>query len=91
MRVQNLINANGNANANQFVINDGNKIYFQSYDSIVCKIENGKVELGKDWNYSNTTSKHLYTFLKQNGFYELANRKAILKAIKNKELDVKDL
>lgn len=91
MKVQNLINANGNANANQFVINDGNKIYFQSYDSIVCKIENGKVTLGKDWNYSTTTSKHLYTFLKQNGFYELADRKAILKAIKNKELEVKDL
>lgn len=93
MKVSNLINANGNANANQFIIEDDNgNTFFQSYESTVCKIDrNNKVTLGEDWNYSTTTSKHLYEFLKQNGHSKLANRKAILKAIKSGELAVIDL
>ena len=93
MKIANLINANGNANANQFIIKDDNgNTFFQSYESIVCKIDKeNKVTLGEDWNFSNTTSKHLYTFLKQNGHSEIADRKSILKAIKNGVIKVVDL
>lgn len=93
MKVSNLINAKGNATTNQFIIEDDNgNIFFQSYNSIVCKIDkNNKVTLGNDWNYSTTTSKHLYEFLKQNGHYKIADRKSILKAIKEGKLNVIDL
>lgn len=63
---------------NQFVIEDGNKTIFQSYNSIIVVIENQEVEgsdghkftckrvtLGKDWNYSRTTSKYRSKFLNE--------------------------
>ncbi len=53
-------------NKNQFVIRTKNNIYLQSYDSVVCKIGNsGRVTFGKDWDYSKTTTKHLYLFLQE--------------------------
>ena len=63
MKVYNLVNANGNAVVNQFVIEDGNKIYFQSYDSLVAKRDGRVFTLGRDFDYSRTTSKHLHTFM----------------------------
>lgn len=52
---------------NQFVItdDDGN-IFFQSYDSIIVKIDKDKnIFLDeKHWNYSVTTSKHRNSFLR---------------------------
>jgi len=65
MRVTQLINANGNAVANHFVILKGTSHYLQSYNSIVAKIDNltNAVTFGSDWDYSATTLKHLKTFL----------------------------
>lgn len=85
MTVYNLINSNGNSVANQFVIEDGDCIAFQSYRSRVCEIKNGVVTLGRHWDYSKTTMKHLNEFLRQNGFYNLIGAKAIREAIKNGE------
>lgn len=65
MKVWNLINANGRTVANQLVIEDGNKIYFQSYDSLVAKIEGKVFTLGREFDYSRTTSKHLHTFMEE--------------------------
>jgi len=54
----------GNAVPNQYEIRIGNKIYFQSYNSIICKIQEGKIYLDSYyWNYSRTTSKYLKIFL----------------------------
>ena len=54
----------GNAVPNQYEIRVGNKIYFQSYNSIICKIQDGKIYLDSYyWNYSRTTSKYLKIFL----------------------------
>lgn len=70
--VANLINNNGRAVANQFVIVDGKDINFQSYNSLVCSIRNGGmgfekvIVFGRDWDYSRTTTKHLVSFLRQN-------------------------
>ena len=52
-------------NKNQFIMNDEKKIVFQSYDSIIAEIDKktGELFFGNDWNYSNTTRKHLYLFL----------------------------
>jgi hypothetical protein len=84
MKVSNIVNNRGNIVANQFLIIDGNKTYFQSYRSIIVKIENGQIMLDPVyWNYSRTTSKHRSTFLNEStketekkikeGVYILAN------------------
>ena len=59
MKVENFYNKN------QFIILGGDaKITFQSYNSIIAKIDkNGTLWLGSDWNYSKTTLKHLYLFI----------------------------
>lgn len=64
-KVENLISSNGNKFTNQLNDISDNTIYFQSYNSIITKIENGhKVTLdAKYWNYSNTTSKYRNIFL----------------------------
>lgn len=80
--VRQLINDNGNPAANQFVIRTKKAKYFQSYDSVVCKLDGKNVILSTDWDYSNTTRKHLYMFLRQNGYYHLSSAKNVRKAIK---------
>lgn len=84
--VANLINNNGRAVANQFVITEGTDLNFQSYNSLVCSIRKGGmgfnkvVVFGLDWDYSRTTMKHLVSFLKQNNI-PLDNASDIRKAI----------
>lgn len=52
------------ANKNQFYVEDDNGIeYFQSYNSLIAKVECGFLSLGEDWDYSKTTLKHLYLFI----------------------------
>lgn len=54
-------------NKNQFIFDSGDIIEFQSYDSTIAhynKWDNTFV-LGRDWNYSNTTRKHLYLFINE--------------------------
>ena len=53
---------------NQYMIFDDYYIYLQSYNSIVARLDtrNKELELYKDWNYSNTTLRHLYLFLQEN-------------------------
>jgi len=50
-------------NKNQFIITDTKKFVFQSYDSTIAVVEGQKLTLGKDWDYSITTLKHLYKFM----------------------------
>lgn len=88
--VTNLINDNGRAVANQFVITETSLgkpvIAFQSYESRVCEIRQGgmgferTVVLGRDWDYSNTTRKHLYKFLRDNGI-DVNNKAELEKAL----------
>ena len=86
--ITNLINDRGNAVKNQFIITEGNTIAFQSYNSRVCEIVkpcgmgyDELVRFGRDWNYSQTTAKHLYSFLRQNELEILASKQAIEEAI----------
>lgn len=84
MKVSNITNNRNNIVANQFIIEDDKATYFQSYKSIIVKIEDGKTILDPVyWNYSRTTSKHRSTFLGEStketqrkiesGVYILAN------------------
>jgi hypothetical protein len=65
-----LINDKGNAAANQFVLYDGKgTTFFQSYRTIIARSDNGNVTLDSNaLDYSRTTSKHLYIFLRQCGW-----------------------
>lgn len=88
MGVRNHINDLGNSTANQFVITTKNSTYFQSYDSIVCRISHKlkvRAVLSSNWDYSNTTRKYLYQFLRNHGIY-VHSRKDVLNLIKNKEI-----
>lgn len=77
MKISNLFSPKGNAVINQCKIEDNNIIYFQSYDTMICKVEGNKIILNaKYWNYSRTTSKYLNIFL--NEFNVVLKKKWIL-------------
>ena len=87
-KVENIINNNGNAVPNQFIIyEDNGDITFQSYDSIICQIRDGAlgydrvVVFGSDWNYSTTTRKYINKFLMDNGLSILATTKDVKEAL----------
>lgn len=80
--VYQLINDNGNYASNQFVIKTKKATYFQSYRSVICKLDGVNIILSNNWDYSRTTTKHLYMFLRQNGIYNLSSTKEVRDAIK---------
>jgi len=67
MKVENITSSNGNKIANQFIIYGNNSdVYFQSYKSIIVKMNDDEVQLDqKYWNYSNTTGKYRNIFLNE--------------------------
>lgn len=87
--IQQLINDNGNPAANQFIIKTKEATYFQSYDSVVCKLDGVNIVLSTNWDYSNTTRKHLYMFMRQNGYYNLSSAKEVRKAISEGRVTLK--
>lgn len=87
--IQQLINDNGNPAANQFIIKTKKATYFQSYDSVVCKLYGVNIVLSTNWDYSNTTRKHLYMFMRQNGYYNLSSAKEVRKAISEGRVTLK--
>lgn len=91
-------------NRNQFIMEDDKKTIFQSYDSIIAVFDKEKrdITLGCDWDYSRTTLKHLYIFLRDVIYYNMTpeqrqnimdalqsanTRKAIQKLIDNKKIN----
>ena len=65
MKTTQMMNDKGRPVANHFIhYNEKTgERFFQSYGSVIVKIHNGQVTLGKDWNYSATTSKYRNQFL----------------------------
>ena len=85
MKVYNLTSSKGNFVPNQFKIYHNNKVFFQSYKTIIAKIDGNKTILDTyALEYSRTTSKYLYQFL---GY----DRKEIQNRIKNKSIILKNL
>lgn len=80
--------------SNQFRLYGQGKNILQSYNSKVVEIEyvgaGLKITLGRDWDYSTTTSKHVYMFLEEYGNFYIPygkNKRAYVnKAIKNGEI-----
>lgn len=67
---------------NQFHLYGEGKHCLQSYNSLVVKISgtysNPTIVLGRDWDYSTTTSKYVYMFLEEFGdinFYRVSNKR----------------
>lgn len=97
MKVENFYNKN------QFLIESDDLIEFQSYESLVASInkKTGILKLGLDWDYSNTTMKHLYLFINDYKYYlkedvcklfinlysEKNKRQYIQKLIDNKKIE----
>ena len=90
MKIQQLINDKMNPATNQFVIFDGNKIYFQSYQTTIARYDvvTNELVLSKDWNYSRTTTKHLNIFLREYTNYYISSSKEIKENIKNKTFKI---
>lgn len=76
VRVQNVISSRGKAVVNQFEIYVDGVKYFQSYNTIIAKIDKGhKITLDTNaLDYSRTTSKYLYLFLNMNRKEILADK-----------------
>jgi len=77
-------------NKNQFVIDNESEVFFQSYNSLIARYDRKKqtLQLSEDWNYSNTTRKHLYLFIRNYTKYDYKSKKEIEQAILNKEIFV---
>jgi len=83
--VQNMVSNKGNKIANQFIIYTTEGSIFQSYNSTIVKIENGKTYLDLNkWNYSKTSGKYRNIFLNE-------NKKQTEEKIKNGEYILTDL
>ena len=86
IKVRNIINANGRPTAYQFEIVDvDNATFFQSYNSIIAEVRDSDGQVTLDeyyWDYSRTTMRHLYNFLRQWG-YDGLNSKIVRQFIKD--------
>ena len=92
--ISQLINEKGNPAANQFVINGNAGVYFQSYDSVIAQknYDNGKIYLSPSWDYSKTTLKHLYIFLRDFTRYGVYSKKDVENYIKKGDfVEVKNI
>lgn len=63
MNITALISARGNAVANQYSVDTANGTYFQSYETVIARRQDGTVCLSSAWNYSATTLKYLKVWL----------------------------
>ena len=90
IRISQLINDRNNGATNQFVVETDKGKYFQSYDTIIAFVPNNSddIVLSEDWEYSKTTSKHLYIFLRDYTRFYANQRKDILRGIKDGKLKV---
>jgi len=75
---------------NQYIISNEGTVYFQSYKSLIASVSRNKVTLYKDWDYSRTTLRHLYLFLKEYSSIDnkFLNKKGIEKLIKEGTINI---
>lgn len=85
MTVKNMVSPRtGVEVANQFIIEGDGKTIFQSYSSTIAVIDwtHKTVQIGEDWNYSNTTGKYRNEFFRAYHFSDMADTTGIKKVMK---------
>lgn len=80
----------GKSVPNQFVVEINNCKFFQSYNSVIAKVNMNGITLSSAWDYSNTTRKYLYEFLRGYGYGGLS-RKKVQQLIDEKVFKFKDV
>lgn len=74
MKVRNLESPRtGRPVPNQFTIKHNGKTYFQSYNSLIAEWDGERLTLGRDYDYSVTTSKYLHIWIDEHCPHELLN------------------
>ena len=97
MKVENMKSERtSKAVANQFVItdNDHHAIWFQSYASMIARIDNnsGVLYLDKNkWDYSRTTAKYRNSFIGEYYNSEYASAAGIAAGVKEGKIVMTDL
>lgn len=84
MKIKNIFNITNN----QIIIISNNSKIFWSYPSQIAEYKNGVLTLGNDWEYSRTTMKYLYHFIRTYTPFNYENKKEIEKAIKQKIIKI---
>lgn len=56
--------------ANQYEIEDKGTVYFQSYRTLIAKKTGATYTISSNWDYSRTTAKYFYEWLRGYGFNE---------------------
>jgi len=92
VKISYLYTDGGNVAASQGVINVSDDRYFQSYDTIIAAKEEGIISLDEQkWNYSRTTLKYLYQFLRDFCYVEVHSKRDLMKLINEGEITFKNL
>lgn len=81
MQIYNL-NVNEKAVNNQYVIIDGCKQIFKSYDTIIAEYDGAKITVFDGWDYSKTTLKYFCHWLTQISGHEKVTKNQIEIALK---------
>lgn len=89
LKVRKMKGNSGREAANQFIIENNNDIYFQSYKSVCAKYNKKakKLTVGRDCVCSRTTSKYLYQFINDEISIYGVDRKIILKTMNEGTID----
>lgn len=88
MAIINLKTASGNIAQNQFIVTDGAMFTFHSYESIICVYHrpSATIVVDKKWNYSNTTRRYFYQFLREYTGHNVRSKKDFLQLVKTNNL-----
>lgn len=88
MTVFNLKTASGNIAKNQFVVTDGTMFTFRSYKSVICVYNrpSATIVVDEKWNYSATTRKYFYQFLREYTGHNVRSKQDFLQLAKTNNL-----
>lgn len=105
MKVHNMKSSRtGKAVANQFIIRDNGKVWFQSYETVICFVDecnNVFIDNGESYDasrneyyaeeFSRTTNKYLLTFLRGYTGFGFKSMKEVEKATKDGRIQLVNL
>ena len=82
-----MVNSKGNKVANQFIIENGQKTVFQSYQSTIAEYDRktGILKVFTDWDYSQTTLKYFKKFVEEYTPHEYGTKAQWIRYSENHE------